>query len=455
MDLRAMRENIIVQKISKFLESNLFIYCLFALGFLNWLLGTYIWFSLILILVILHTVLMDLNKDIIISVIIISIVGYLFPKTLLEQALYYGSISMIYILLIIDMIKKRNLVYKNSVVYAYLGILIATMLSSIGAWNVAVDSIKYVWFDAFRIVIWLIPSIYLLSNLKNIEKSRMYLSRVFLTVLFLITLQFVVKVLEYPSPLEALLNGKSIGLGWATVSTLSSMLFLFVYPFIIYLYYKTNKIYYLIISLICLAIPVILRSRGGMFGMIPMVTLTVVFLIIKSSNKKKTIVDLLLAYVVPGVLAFILPTTRSILFGILEKLKEVGLHHNSRLELYELAIANFIKSPLFGTGSYTSVYHIQIKFGNGLHHYHNIFLQALSCTGSIGFAAFLYYLFILIKRGVDKNFFNLMFLVLLVYLIFHGQVDTTFYNYIIMMFIAIVIPLIAVNEGKETVKAEI
>ena len=91
------------------------------------------------------------------------------------------------------------------------------------------------------------------------------------------------------------------------------------------------------------------------------------------------------------------------------------------------------KYPIFGAGSYTGAYYLK---DHSIGTYHNYIVQTIATTGTLGLISFIWFVYAIIKNSFKKQLFNLLFLISFIYILVPGTVDNTFYNPIIMIFLA-------------------
>jgi len=120
-----------------------------------------------------------------------------------------------------------------------------------------------------------------------------------------------------------------------------------------------------------------------------------------------------------------------------------GMSLSGRELLYEVGLNVFARYPLFGGGIYTSEYYISIVASSV--YYHNYFIQTIATIGLFGLAAFVIYVFQLIKESAVKDDYNIYVFFIIMNMLIHGLFDTTFYNPLVMIIFSLILPLMSVR----------
>ncbi len=439
MNLSITKRNQFIDYLNRFFESKYFNYIVFLGGFLNWLFHGYIIFSIILIIFSFYIIWNDLERHSFFPILLVYIIGFIPPKTNEEILKYFGSGITIYLMILADGFKNKTLSLKHPYSIALVLIQLVALLSIVPALILEKKTAIHVIADVGRMILWIIPVCYIPDAIKDKQKGRTLLSYSFMCLMFCISLQIIAYILKQENIYNAILEGKGINLEWA-VSTHVALVYEFIFPFIIYLYYNSNKIRYLLIAFISLVFPIILRCRGAIYSGIIVVAITLFFLFYRGTKKMR--IDVIISILIPSAIFVTIGCITGLLQDIMRQLFVANIDDSNRFDLYELAWKNFLKSPILGTGSYTSQYYNHEVLNTWVNHYHNVFLQALSCTGLVGLGVFIYYLFTFIKLTFKNDTFHQLMFILVIYLIIHGLIDTTFYNYIIMMFLSLIGPLL-------------
>ncbi len=436
-----------VSKVNKFIESKYFNYLIFFGGLMNWCFHIYLPFYIFLVFCSFHIIWNELQRESFFPILMVYVVGHGIITNNAEGLCQVTTGIMIYLMLLTDGIKNKIFTLKHPITKALLLIQGVALLSIIPSLILAPKSSIYVIADVGRMILWILLICYLAGWVKDQKKARLYLAHSFFVLLLCISLEMICYGIKIGSFRSIFTDGKSIDLGW-TVSTHVAMVFCFAFPFVAYLYQQTKKIIYLVLGCTALFFSIVLRCRGAIFAGSIMLVLVLIFLLLHKTKKLK--MQVILSVFIPALALIVIGSITGVVQIIVEKLMERGLDSSHRFDLYELAWTQFLKSPILGTGSYTSQYYIDMVNG-GVNHYHNIFMQFLSCTGIIGLGTFIYYLFTLLKLTCDSDPFHRIVFIVIIYLLCHGLIDTTFYNDMIMMFLALICPLVGnfkQNESK-------
>ena len=102
-----------------------------------------------------------------------------------------------------------------------------------------------------------------------------------------------------------------------------------------------------------------------------------------------------------------------------------------RYDVFKVAIERFKESPVFGTGVGSSKYYLA-KFNptpQRLNNYHNFVLQVLSTMGIVGMGFFMYHIYSIVKKCINKSLYSLMMIIILAYMIINGLFDTVFFDW--------------------------
>ncbi len=430
------------ENIKKFINSNLFIPVIFILAFINFLFSGYIVFTSLLVIFSFFILKLDLDRRSLIPAFLIYVVGFKLPSNGINYYFYYGSMILIVLILTIDILKRKKINIKNPILYGYFTYLFAIILSVIASYIIDENSFIYAFNDLLRFIIWMLPIIYFLNTKDDLKDNQKYVSINMLCLMIFMLLQIFVFLINHNFDLKYIYNAKEITLCWSNFSTHIALLFMMCYPFILYLYLESKKKIFLLFALIAIIIPVYLQCRGSILALIPTFIISIIILFKKSNDKKKTFLDIIYCMIIPIIIIILTTYFTGILDKMLNILFDKGLDDNGRFILYKVGIENFIKHPIFGTGSHTSIYYLNLNYNTMIKNYHNIYLQILSCTGIFGFIMFIYFIICIIKEAFSTDNYNLMILLLILYLLIHGFVDTTFLNYRVMVLLSIILPFI-------------
>jgi O-antigen ligase len=105
----------------------------------------------------------------------------------------------------------------------------------------------------------------------------------------------------------------------------------------------------------------------------------------------------------------------------------------------------FKQYPLFGGGVYTSQFYIS-RVSESVY-YHNYLIQTLATIGIIGLAAFLYYLYQILRGVTRRHDYNIYVFFIVLNMMVHGLFDTTFYNPLVMVMFSCILPLLSMENN--------
>lgn len=211
--------------------------------------------------------------------------------------------------------------------------------------------------------------------------------RIFTDSLFFIGVTGVIMTASAAIP--ALLTGESYSIQWS--NNLSAfMAFALPVPFYYAVKYERKVLYFLTGVIFYLATFFTL-SRGGMLYSTFIVAVSAIFSIVFCKSKK---VSLILTAVSAACLIVAVCAVIS-KFDVL--MEELHISPNeARVKMFKLAIANFKKFPVFGTGIgfYGDFYHPQ---EGAMYWYHSTPFQIIGSMGTVGIIAYTYQFFVRLK----------------------------------------------------------
>jgi len=413
-------------KIAAILQSQYFIIIIGLLGVLNYFLGFFILFTLILAV---YTILIYIYKISKINLVLVFIMGLIslnYDKINMNYSdlsyfIIYSGFIFIGVLMIIDLIinfEKTKFDKKF--------ILIAVFVLSVFELSILFNLDKNYSLVMIYEQLKLLGCFLIFLYFKNFKKNDEDISIYFIYMYMFVLLQITIEVLTSSNIKDTLLNMKNFNLSWCKYSTHLSMLLCFLSVFFIYFYKKTNKGLYLVPIVITFIMAIIFKCRASIIAYSIIVIGIVVYLFISNTNKKKVMYDVLLFVLVPFCLIIII-LSFYILEDIINSLLNVGLAPHGRIELIEKGLHDFINNITFGRGYGSQLVYLKDEFH--VYNYHNIYIQVLATTGILGFFTFFGALGYMIYKVDKKNVYNFVFLLFVGYLLLHGFFDTTFFTY--------------------------
>ncbi len=349
-------------------------------------------------------------------------------------------ISIAGILMIFNFFKnfKVNIKKLKDSILLSLTVLAIVMLISIINSPVKGISALYVLTFSFNILL----AVLMLTRMDDLQRKRDYMIFSFILVLWTISIEVALKFFEiYDNNTYFILSTKQLHLGWR----LSNHYIIIINTSAIlatYTYIKTENMFEKLLALLSIMIGyvlnVVLMCRGSMLGMgVCGIPLILIYLF-STKNWKREIPFIILFGCIVLATIFLIKNSETARQCI-EKFKDNGADDNGRKELWQLARENFKKHWFIGTGAGSSGYYIKNNFPyNPVNNYHNVFYQMTTC-GILGLIALAIYLFTLVKRLLRKDLFAVILLVLFLYFMVHGEIDTLFFNRKVMPFFTIAI----------------
>ena len=244
----------------------------------------------------------------------------------------------------------------------------------------------------------------------------------------------------------------SAHIGWNNVNGVASLIILCI-PACFYLMVKEGSVFTQAFALVLIYRGLYLTESDGCIG-ISLTILPVLFFFAYLKADKKIRLKLLALAGVILLGVFTLLTISIIQTGnipILEKIRANIFRDSGRTPIYENAIENFLKYPIFGVGI---GYHPQdiimdttvvIAFN-----YHSTFFHVIATMGSVGLIAFAWYF---IRRYqilmTNDSPFNTFMLASFTFTEVYGFIDTVEFNIVpLMLIIIIMLSAVEVNNKK-------
>lgn len=219
----------------------------------------------------------------------------------------------------------------------------------------------------------------------------------------------------------------------------------------------TKKIFSFISIIAFLLVCVLIGGRAGIITLLITIPLLIILSIldIKKTGWQSKKYDLPIISIVCCllVISVIVLFAKGYVSKYINYFKEYGIfNYSGRNYIFEIAIEQFKKHPIIGSGVYSSHYyfnkseHIALIWFNW--NYHNYYLQMLGTCGLLGAIAFTIFLFFSIKRVLHKNMYSMLTLTVTIYFLIHGLLDTMYFDYVIMPILMVTIALINDKEDK-------
>jgi len=331
---------------------------------------------------------------------------------------------------IFDIIRSRTRFKFSLIFFGFLSLLVANILSLI---NVRGEELFFIAIlGILQLLGFFIIYVYLLNTQE--QETKKYVSNVALISATAITIELVISYLT----LEGIPIKGDNDLFWA-VSNSIAMFYLVLIPVGLYNYFKNQKRFYvLLLSGFNFFMAMFMLSRGAYLALGVMIIPTIIIFFMIAKQKKILLIDLITTGVICIIVSFTIGTKLGLVDMIMEYFRDITFFEdNGRKELYTIGWDLFKRYPIFGAGSYSGGFYLK---DCNLGTYHNYIIHTLAATGIVGLISLGYFVYTIIKTSLKKDYFNLLYLLSIIYILIHGLVDNSFYNPIIMLFLAITMP---------------
>lgn len=357
-----------------------------------------------------------------------------------SSILSYICIISTVIICIVYIIKDwKKIKFKNIIIITFSLYLLSGVISLINSPSILISLMR-----VGILLGSLLAMIYIYSVVDYTKENKDYIMKILIIISFAIISQMTLVYFELYNPEDPfyIIRRKGLKLGWAIGNRYSSILSLsLISTFYFYITredVKRKLLSCMIMIIQALAILICL-SRGAILGMGVAAIPLAISIFIYSKNKKIELISIL------GVIA--LTTITIVLLNnitIFEEMFETLLNldysdDRGRDPLTELALNQFKLNWFIGNGIGTSKYYITEVLNSTLVHYHNFILQILAEQGIVGITTFGLFGVAIIKTCFKKDACCAIVFCMLMYMMAHGLVDTTFHSpTIIPIFIMIV-----------------
>lgn len=372
--------------------------------------------------------------------------------------LVLGGVSIIYRIVKNKSIKDiLNKLKKNWIMYSMISIILAMVLSLM---NTPAIKLSLVGGGNYLITL----AIFLAVSLKygDLEDARRKTLNSIIYYGFMISIEAFYKfgILLYEGKgFVDVIREKALDLGWAVSNHWAVLINLALFAaFYQFLHSKTKgrKIFNYFSMLFFIGIVLITGCRGAYIGLAVSFIAFIGYYIyfIKKNNSypwKKDIYYFggILGIMILGVLGL---WASGYLSKILSDLTNTeGSIQNGRDVIWNIAIKKFKEHWLIGAGNNTGSYFINKETGGwwNYRYYHNHYLQMLATCGIVGAVAFTSYLVTSILRCIRKEEYSLFVLIIILYFLVHGALDTLYFNTCLEPVLVILLALIPLEKKKK------
>jgi O-antigen ligase len=427
------------QTLRKYLESDLYTIVVLAAAVINWKLHT---MAIVMAVGLLHFFLiffLDVDRIRLIPLVPTAIISlrlennpdYLWPAVI--------AAVIVFPIVVYDLF-RRKVNFNNKIFIGMVFILIAMCFSFVNAPDFITPLMGFAMM--FFYVFLFLYMFNKATDKEKLEDNRLYLTRTFNYMALAIFIEVLLLMFETNAfaDLNEFFTEKQVKLGWAMTNFIA-MILLMIMPLSVYYYIKNQDKYILLLYvLIELALLFLMMSRGAYLAIL----ITAVPFLVKFTTDIKD--KVLFTKVLMIALIFILLFTLTVLIpkeivkNYFNALDERGLSLTGREIIYKVGMMVFKQYPLFGGGVYTSEFFIS-RVANTVY-YHNYLIQTLATIGIVGLAAFLYYLYQVLRAATRRDDYCIYVLFIVLNMMIHGLFDTTFYNPLVMVMLSCILPLL-------------
>ena len=418
-----------MKQIRSYLNSNYFILVTYLVVLFCWWFDYALWamgYCIAMGLVIIAT---QSNRS---SIAVVVMAAILIPRSYEYNGnviLFVITVAILIPFLFIDMFVSKIKIKDEFLLSMFL-FLGANLLSFINATDI---TRHVIWIGVGQMGAFALVTLYFTNQHKQDE--IMVICKSAFAMGLTIFLQCALYIITY----EGSIIGKDIDIKWA-ISNGIAMTSLILIPLQGYLYIRYPQHKYILLGIVLQILVIIFSLSKGAYLTLAIISIPMgLILFLKAHNKWHFVLDVVLMITVTGLIVYGLSSFDKIAMGIEDYFATMDtrgwFNDEARLEIYRTGLEVFKTYPLFGSGSYTS----SIDLGT-LMRYHNYGIQTLATTGIVGGLAFVYYLFAMIKRGLVNHSYNWMVLITIIAMMIHGLVDNSFYNPVVMILFAIIVP---------------
>jgi hypothetical protein len=334
---------------------------------------------------------------------------------ILPLVIFYG------IMIYKTIVNRKSLSNKELLIAIaiYFASMLPSFFNTLNMYNSLLESIIYL----NTIIVFLY-----FSSSSNLKKEDFYL------ILILFALQGIMQmfyVLISGDFIELIIHKTNIKVGWSKQNNLAQYT-AFAVPFVLYFaskYTKACKYLYYSVAVLFIVSVFITSSRTMILALI-IIFLPMMYYLYKNASKKEFMRNIIILFSI-GLFTLLLLVLTGVTGAFLARVSEVGLDPRYRVEHWIMSIDHFKDFPLFGSGILTTSEYIY-----WLPSYHNLFVDALTNTGIVGFIGTIYLLYVLTNQLI-KNNENYILSMALITLFIASMLDTVHINPITLMMIFI------------------
>lgn len=412
-------------------ESSIIYSVLMALAFISWSFNlSLIMFCVFVVLFLINVFYFKKDKYSLLLILLLptlfnDIVDSAFMEDFEDLSRYYVFIIPIIafygVMIYKTIVNRKSLTNKELLigVAVYFITMLPSFINTLNMYNSLLESIIY--------LNTIIMFLYFLSSTK-IKKEDFYL------VLILFALQGILQMSYNLLDGDILLKieTKDIAVGWSKQNNLAQYA-AFALPFVLYFaskYTKVCKYLYYVVAVLFVVSVFITSARTTILSLV-LIFLPMMYYLYRKTPKRELKRNAILLLSLIGSTLLIL-TLVGVTGAFLERMLDVGFDSTNRVTHWVMSIDHFKDFPLFGSGILTTSEYIYM-----LPSYHNVFVDALTNTGLVGFAGTVYLCYVLVKQLISNKHNFILAMALLTFLV-ASSLDTAHINPItlMMMFIS-------------------
>lgn len=318
---------------------------------------------------------------------------YLFQPAITAQAI--ALVALIILAAVVRIIKtfRRRKFKFTPVFFGLCALSVAFLLNGIFSKGYTPMNLVY---GICQIIVYLGLFVLLKDNIKINGKTFKNIATIFLALSILLVAElFIAYITTEGIYVNGELHRGRLSFGWGVYNTMGMLLLLCI-PSVMYLASIYKHGWALTLYSVLLAVSCIFSmSRQAMLGVAVIYPLCLIYLIVKT--RQKLINCLIIGAALAGaaiVISIKWDNFANSFSQVFENIIVNGqLNGSGRMKLYETAVNEFFRAPLFGTGFYSSGLDGLLYNASGMDiiplFYHNTLLQMAASCGLIGLAAYL------------------------------------------------------------------
>lgn len=349
-----------------------------------------------------------------------------------------------------SILEKLN---KNLILYGIIAIIISMFISLI---NTPRMDFSFVGIGNYSIMC----AIFLVATLKVNEgeeaKNIMLHSIIYLGIMITIEAIYKFGILMHGGlSAQEIINGKLLDLGWCVSNHWAVLVIIAIFvSFYLFMMHEKGfwKNFSFATGIIFTGLLLITGCRGGYIGLLASIP---GFIALYIYHLKKENISFkrdmwyfigIFGLIVIGILALAISGYLSKIF---EELTDTnGSIENGREVVWKIAWKEFTNHWFIGAGVNTGRYFINKETGGWWHYwyYHNHYLQIMAGCGIVGAICFTFYIVAQVLRCIRKDEFSLFGLIVILYFLVHGALDTLYFNASIEPVLLIILAYIGLNK---------